>query len=309
MFDLSVIICSHNPRTNLLRRTLDSLQTQKLELEKWELLLIDNASTAPLDQVWDLSWHPHGRHVRESELGLSSARLRGMKESASDLLVFVDDDNVLDQSYLLEVRRMKSVWPWLGVWGSGATIPEFEVQPAEDLRGLTPYLALRDVKKASWSNVYPCKEATPWGAGLCVRASVADKYRRINDNSRKLISDRRGKNLMSGGDVEICYAACSIGLGMGVFPELKLTHLIPKERLSRKYLLDLVEGTVTSDILLAYRWKGILPESPLRLRGLLSFIKNGIMGRGLDREIYLAHVRALTTARRIIKTTRPHKAE
>lgn len=65
MFDLSVIICSHNPRTNLLRRTLDSLQTQKLELEKWELLLIDNASTAPLDQVWDLSWHPHGRHVRE----------------------------------------------------------------------------------------------------------------------------------------------------------------------------------------------------------------------------------------------------
>ena len=309
MFDLSVIICSHNPRTNLLRRTLNSLQKQALPLEKWELLLIDNASTAPLDQVWDLSWHPNGRHVQEHELGLSSARLRGMKESLSDLLVFVDDDNVLDRSYLLEVRRIKAVWPWLGVWGSGATIPEFEVQPAEDLRRLTPYLALRDVKKASWSNVYPCKEATPWGAGLCVRASVADKYRRINDEFWKTdfrsawqepYERWRRRDLLCG---------LQHRPGNGSFPELKLTHLIPKERLSRKYLLNLVEGTVTSDILLAYRWKGILPESPLRLRGLLSFIKNGIMRRGLDREIYLAHVRALATARRIIKTTRPHKAE
>ena len=95
MFAISVIICSHNPRPEYLRRTLEALKAQTLPTKDWELLLVDNASKEPLAGRFDLSWHPNARHVRENELGLTTARLRGIREAHSDLLVFVDDDNVL----------------------------------------------------------------------------------------------------------------------------------------------------------------------------------------------------------------------
>ena len=40
--DFSVIICTHNPRSDYLRRVLDALKAQTLLREQWELLLIDN---------------------------------------------------------------------------------------------------------------------------------------------------------------------------------------------------------------------------------------------------------------------------
>src|ERR1022692_4717847 len=96
----SVIICTHNPRPDYLRRTLDALKAQTLPKEQWELLLIDNASKEPLADTWDLSWHPQARHIREEALGLTRARLCGISQSKGELLVFVDDDNVLSADYL-----------------------------------------------------------------------------------------------------------------------------------------------------------------------------------------------------------------
>jgi GT2 family glycosyltransferase len=297
---LTVVICSHNPRSDHLRRTLESLRAQTLAKEEWELLLVDNASNSPLAEAWDLSWHPNGRHIVEPELGLSAARVRGMKESISDLLVFVDDDNVLDKFYLVQALEIKHKWPILGAWGSGVIIPDYELEPAGDLKSLMSFLAIRETAKPCWSNVYSCREAMPWGAGLCVRATVADAYCRMNSESAILISGRRGRSLLAGEDDEIAYVACELGLGIGVFPELRLTHLIPKERVSRKYLLKLVEGTEVSHVLLGYKWTGNLPSSPLGPLGLLSVLMRLIIWRGLDRQTYLARVRGLILARKII---------
>lgn len=58
MAPLSVIICTHNSRTNYMRRVLDALDAQTLPKEQWELLLIDNASREKSANIWDLSWHP-----------------------------------------------------------------------------------------------------------------------------------------------------------------------------------------------------------------------------------------------------------
>lgn len=116
MVDVSVIICTHNPRLHYLTRVLDALRGQTLPMEQWELLIIDNASQQPLTAAtWNLSWHPRARIVREEELGLSAARMRGMREAASELLVFVDDDNVLDSDYLAQALSIGSEWPRLGV--------------------------------------------------------------------------------------------------------------------------------------------------------------------------------------------------
>jgi glycosyltransferase involved in cell wall biosynthesis len=303
MIELSVIICTHNPRRDYLRRVLDALGKQSLSTDHWELLLVDNASDVRISHEWDLSWHPNARHAIENVLGLALARMRGMREARADLLVFVDDDNVLHPDYLSEAVRIKDEWPMLGAWGSGAIIPEFERLPPDHLKGLLPYLALRESDRVYWSNV-PCmdnKESTPWGAGLCVRTSVATEYLRLYEDPSIRLSGRRGKSLMSGEDVEICFVACNAGAGTGVFPQLRLTHLIPKERIAEKYLLQLVEGTHISNILLEFKWKGHLPETRISLRKALSILKAVIFYHGLRRRLYFVNLRAMFKAKRLIE--------
>src|SRR6516225_11290929 len=111
---LSVAICTHNPRLEYLSRTLDALRMQTLPMAEWELLLIDNASRSSVAASVSLTWHPNARHVKEEVLGLTPARLRGIQETQGQLLVFVDDDSILDSFYLETALRIGECRPDLG---------------------------------------------------------------------------------------------------------------------------------------------------------------------------------------------------
>jgi Glycosyl transferase family 2 len=304
MIEISVVVCSHNPRTAYLKRVLEALRNQRLPKEQWELLLIDNASKQPLSATWDLSWHPQARHILEEELGLTAARRRGIRESTGSLLLFVDDDNVLDLNYLSECIRIANEFPLLGAYGSGSIAPEFEVQPSENIKPFLNYLALRDNKAAYWSNVISCEESFPVGAGLCVRSEVAAEYFRFCDESAIQMTDRKGTSLGGHGDYEISFIACRMGKGMGVFTELALVHLIPKERLSEDYFLRLLEGTHMSSALLAYKWRGIHPASPFSPRGMLSVLKNAVTLGSFERRVYFAYLRGTINAGRWVAKLR-----
>jgi hypothetical protein len=104
--------------------------------------------------------------------------------------------------------------------------------------------------------------------------------------------------------VEISYFACTLGLGMGIFTALRLTHLIPKERVEEGYLLRMVEGQDLSCALLAYKWLGAIPQSPLSLRGFLTFAKTVLLRGKIDRRVYFANLRATLKARRMIYAER-----
>lgn len=273
---------------------------------EWELLLIDNASKSPLAETWDLSWHPHGRHILENELGLSAARRRGMKEARGAVLIFVDDDNVLESNYLSEALRIGNEWPHLGTWGSGATLPEFEEPPSEAAKQFFTYLALRETSLARWGNTM-AMETTPWGAGMCVRRQVADRYCERYQQDVIQITDRKGGSLASGGDVEISHVSCELGFGTGVFPELKLIHLIPAARLSIEYLLRMVEGAIASHYLITYKWSGQIPASPFTARRILSIMKSVLLNRRLRRRQDLAVLRGIVSARRAILSVRSER--
>src|SRR3954454_25232390 len=97
--EVSVIVCSRNPKLDYLCRTLEALRAQTLSKDYWELLLVDNASKPALAPLLDISWHPNGRYITEGKVGVVAAYRRGINEASGALLVFVDDDNLLEQSY------------------------------------------------------------------------------------------------------------------------------------------------------------------------------------------------------------------
>lgn len=250
---LSVIICTHNPRPDYFRRTLDSLQEQTLPRSQWELLVVDNASTKSLSESWNFSWHPGAHFVSVPELGLTPARLRGIQESSGSLLVFVDDDNVLSPDFLEKICRIAEQNPHLSVFGAGVLEPEFETPPAPELVSLLPLLALRKVSSVRWSNNPKDASCLPCGAGLAVTRATAEYYLQLTArlNFSKML-DRRGGQLTSHGDDLFSWAAADLGQGFGIFPELRITHLISAGRLTRPYFLRLIEGSAFSHWILNY---------------------------------------------------------
>jgi hypothetical protein len=251
---LSVVVCSHNPRRDYLKRVLEALASQDRVGVEWELILVDSASREPLARDVDLRWHSQARHVRESEPGLTRARLRGINEARGDILVFVDDDNVLDSDYLSQAARIAREWAHIGAW-SGACRPEFERTPPRWTQRYWGNLVIREVPRDLWSNLPLLPETMPLGAGLCVRRAVASRYAELHaTGARPDPLDRSAGSLMSGGDNDLAACACELGLGVGVFGSLRLTHLIPPERLEEAYLLKLIEGIAFSGVVLAAYW-------------------------------------------------------
>lgn len=247
---LSVVICSHNPRPDYFAKCLEALRSQTLPLSCWELVIVDNRSDTPLAGRMDLAWHSGARIIREETLGLTPARLCGIRKSKGGLLVFVDDDNVLDPDFLETAQSIMEEKPFLGSW-SGQCRPEFEQAPPEWTRRYWGNLVIREFDKDVWSNLPRLSESMPCGAGLCVRRQVATHYLDLHESGKRSIQlDRNGKSLLSGGDNDLAACACNIGLGVALIASLKLTHLISPERLTEDYLTRLSEGIHFSSTLL-----------------------------------------------------------
>ena len=277
---VSVILCTHNPRQQYLQRVFNALHLQTLPLKQWEFLVIDNASNVLLSDSWDISWHPFSRHVREDKLGLTHARLRGIKESRGELLVFFDDDNVPAPDYLVQAIEVLTRYQYLGVFGAGILEPEFEVRPPAELLSRLSYLALRCVPAELWSNNRKDDNCIPWGAGLCVTRRVADTYQRaIEKLNITSIIDRQGEVLFAGGDDLFSWVSSALGQGFGVFPKLKITHLISAGRLNQPYFVRLLGDHAFSHGILNYTLSGVPPKSVGfvdYVRMLLHGIKNGL---------------------------------
>lgn len=90
---IAVIIPTRN-RAELVRAALQSLAGQTLDAGRFEVIVVDNASTDATPAVVEQARAhlPNLRYVRESRPGLHHARHRGMRSTDADLLLFGDDD-------------------------------------------------------------------------------------------------------------------------------------------------------------------------------------------------------------------------
>lgn len=150
---LSVIVPTRN-RSRRVADLLDSLAGQEPVPFKWEVIVVDNASTddtQALIQRKSRELDIAIRYVLEPRLGLHQGRHRGAREAGGDYLGYLDDDMVLAPTWVQGVQ-------WL-VQGKaeavvGRTLPKWEAQPPPWLLalvqgGTNAYLGLLDLGKVA----------------------------------------------------------------------------------------------------------------------------------------------------------------
>lgn len=247
---LTVALCTHNPRPDFLQRTIEGLRSQTLLKSSWTFLIVDNNSTNPLCESM-FAWDGNLQVCREDRLGLVHARLAAIDAAKTDLIVFVDDDNVLDPDYLAECVSIGNQFPRMGAWG-GQTRPDFiDGQPEEWTRRWWGYLAISGIGCDFWSSDPVDNRFIPFGAGLVVRRDVAERYAEmVRQSPQRRQLDRVGTALGSCGDTDLALTAVDLGYGVGRFQKLQMIHIIPGGRLTESYLTRLVKGTTCSAIIL-----------------------------------------------------------
>lgn len=287
---VSVIICTHNPRKDVLQYTLDALKQQTLDPGQWDLLLIDNASKPAVGDFLVADDLPI-RIIREDTLGLTPARLRGIREAQSDLIVFVDDDNVLTANYLHEALNIHESHPEIGAFG-GSIRPIFEEEAPSWTLPYWYLLAVRETTEDHLSMHYGDAAAEPCGAGLCVRQKVAVRYaRHLADDPVRRALDRSGNSLASSGDMDLVYTAFDLGYGIGRFQSLVLDHLIPPSRLTEAYFLRIFEGMSYSGMMLKKIRQRPEEAGRASLMKNLRRCKQLLCSPSFDRKMLLAELR------------------
>ncbi len=248
--EMAVIIPTHRPNPGRLARTLEGLRAQTLPAARWELVLVDNASVPPVDRAALAPAAPeHLRVVVEPTLGLTAARRCGVRATRAPLIVMVDDDNVLDRTYLAGVIEQFARHPRVGALG-GRSQPEFETPPPAWAREFDDLIACRDLGDRPLVGdgrppvgdprrlAYPA--FAPIGAGLAVRREAIGRW--LDHPVTSGVTDRRGGELSSSGDNDLILHLLGDGWQAAYFPDLRLTHLIPAARLSPSYLGRLNRG-------------------------------------------------------------------
>jgi hypothetical protein len=217
----------------------------------------------------------------------------GIRKAGGQLLVVVDDDNVLDKESLATHLDIAEKYPFLGVWG-GRADPEFEVPAPDWTRRFWPYLALRSVERSYWANVTDAYAILPPGAGSCARRPVAEAWARdMVTSSEQLLNFPTAAE-----DTEMALTACDLGYGYGMFKELRLCHLIPRERLTESYLLRQEERIAFYTFLLQARRNGLPLEPPAKtLKSYLGPIRRILTMKRMDRLVLEARMRGWHNAR------------
>lgn len=249
---ISVLICTHNPNRTFFNEVLLALKQQDLSYDNWEMVIVDNASDLPVAEQFDCSWHPNVRFVVEPNLGVAHARYRACLEARGDWFVYVDDDNILSIDYLSMSLHIIQTRPYMGCFGGNQIGRFIEKEPSAEIKPYLSMIAIRSITSTRISNLYNW-DTTPAGAGMVIKAEVVKEYvNQVSQNPLRKKLGRKGTSLMSSEDIDIAYTALDLGYMCGLFPELKLFHIIPAKRLTHDYLIKLKFYNIYSNCILDY---------------------------------------------------------
>lgn len=228
---LTAIICTYN-RAKYIGPLLESIAANDLPKTEYEVLLVDNNCTDNTREICEAFAAAHAdvqfRYVVEPEQGLSAAKNHGIKEAKGDIIVYIDDDALIDTWYLRAYAEWFATHPETMACG-GPILPLYETAEPEWMTPYTKTLLTAWMDYGDKPREYP-KGRFPGGGNAAYRKSVFDKVGYFNT-----ALGRKGNSLMGAEEKDIFDKMRSLGMQTMYIPTPILHHIIPQAKLEKPY--------------------------------------------------------------------------
>lgn len=299
----TVAIQTYN-HAKTLAKTLESLRTLRCPKgTDYEILVVDNNSsddTADVIQRYAKILAPRLCSIFESRQGLSHARNRALKEAKGEIVCFTDDDVRVDPGWL------------------NAVVEAFEKYNASIVGGRS-YLIFPDgIQKPEWlterfetllsrldygDEVLVNTDKDLFGLNFSVLKKAALEIGGFNTSF-----GRNGRTLLCGEEKDLLDRIREVG-GIAVYePNAVVGHIVPPERLKKKWFLRRIYGgAVSSERLLIAQGK-----TPNRLGNIFLHTARccGSVGKSMFRkdttaqELFRKQYFAVDSLGRLVETIR-----
>jgi len=251
----SILICTRN-RASYLSHTIHVAAAQTLSDSGFEIVVVDNGSTdqtpAVVRECQSVITKISLRYIVETEVGLSAARNRAIREAKGQILCFLDDDAIPEPEWLQKLCAVFEQNENIMCAG-GTIIPEYETTPPmwfdDKCEGI---FAPKFKQSTPHTANYP---AYPYGANYAVRASA---FIIIGLFDTQL--GYNGKSLLPGEETEFFRRIERAGYQIVVDPSAVVRHLIPSERLTKEYFLRRMYAQGRCDAIMHWRFD----ENPMQ---------------------------------------------
>lgn len=235
----TIIICTYNGAAKIGHVLEKILSQNNLSNLVDSILVIDNASTdSTSDIIKELS-QKHGliHYLKEIKSGLSNARACGVKNCNTEWIIFLDDDNYIEQDWIKGVYRYILNNPNIGAF-NGNVIPLFdrELNPDQQVRLDIVYLGLACTSSSKTILYHNPEDWMPFGAGLVIRT---EPLKQLLNNGWLKSEGRKQNSIISGEDTEMVLHIIASGYSTGFCNDVILKHDIGVKRLEIEYLKKL----------------------------------------------------------------------
>lgn len=134
----SIIICTRN-RCELLRRTIETLDTQDYPSGGYEVIVVDDGSEDGTEEmIRSLTTRCTLRYFKRSWSGRAATRNYGIGQAAGEVIIFVDDDILAPADFVLEHARFHRMFPRTIVRGPIINVEKYEF-PRDHRAGIADF--------------------------------------------------------------------------------------------------------------------------------------------------------------------------
>lgn len=215
---------------------MKSIVEQNFPMQDYEILLINNNSTDHTEDIcrqFQVDYpNVAFRYYVETNQGLSYARNRGVKESRGDVLVFVDDDATVFDTYLSSICSFFEKHSEVSACG-GPIIPVYETEKPKWLSHYTEQLIGGALYRGD--KLEPFRNGKyPGGGNSAFRRGIFEKYGLFN-----VELGRKGAGLI-GAEEKDLYDRLTRGNEVFYYlPHMGIYHYIPPKKLTEAHFKEL----------------------------------------------------------------------
>ena len=197
---------------------VDSLLTQTIDKNRFEIIIVDNNSTDNTEEIAKdfVKNNINIKYLQEKTVGYSAPRNCGWKNASGNIIAYIDDDEIAAPDWLESIEKAFQIAEKPDIIG-GIYLGKYDENPPD---WFTESMDRTD-KSRPKGILNQRKECCLAGGNIAFKKEVLEKLDGFSNNFNV-----KNGFLMMGEDTDICLRAKNFGFQLFYNPDIKIYHRI-----------------------------------------------------------------------------------